>query len=173
MDSDTALLLFLGLCLLGVILIGLLIVFTPIMSWLLVGGVAFLGIKFVLTLFGLAGASPDRPRLVAENLVSKTAIKMTTEVGPAGPERFAINANGVITNHSDRTITGITVWCRAEALYGSDSDSGTIPVTIKPGETRSFVGEVADRFYGIAGTRTTLRVAPKRHFCRIAGVVEG
>jgi hypothetical protein len=173
MDSDIALILFLGLCLVGVAVVGVLIVFTPILSWLLVAGVALLGIRFLLTFLGLTGATPDRPRLLTENLVSKMTISLTTEVGQAGPERFAINARGVITNHSDRTITGITVWCRAEALYGSDTDSGTIPVTVRPGETRSFSGEVADRFHGIAERGTVLRVAPKRHFCRVAGVVEG
>lgn len=173
MNSDTALLLFLGLCLLGVIFVGLLIIFTPIMSWLLIGGVAIIGVKFALTLFGLAGASPDRPRMLSENLISKTAILMSTQVEPDGPERFAINASGTITNHSDRLITGIEVWCRAEALYGSDTDSGTIPVAVRPGETKPFSCEIADRFYGIAEKGKMLRVAPKRHFCRVERLVEG
>ncbi|QRM31088.1 hypothetical protein [Microvirga sp. VF16] len=173
MDSDTALLVFLGVCLIGVVLVGLLIVFTPIMSWLLIGGVVFLGVKFGLTLFGLSGASSDRPRLLSENLVSKSTISMSTGVRPAGPERFAINASGSISNHSDRLITGIKVWCRAEALHGSDTGSGTIPVAVKPGETQSFSGEVANRFYGIAQSGKVLRVAPERHFCRVERLIEG
>ena len=173
MDAGTAFLIFLGLCLIGVILIGLLIVATPIMSWLLIGGVVFLGIRFVLTFFGLAGASPDHPRLSSDNLISKTTITMATNVGLAGSERFAINASGVISNKSDRIIAGIKVWCRAEALHGSDTASGIIPVTIRPGETHSFSGEVADRFYGVSQRGKVLRVAPKRRFCRVERLIEG
>ncbi|MFC4173602.1 hypothetical protein ACFOYU_16315 [Microvirga sp. GCM10011540] len=173
MDSGLALLMFVGLCLLGVVLVGLLIVATPIMSWLLIGSVVFLGFRFVLTLLGLAGSSPDHPRLSPESFISKAAITMATEIGLAGPERFAINASGMITNRSDRTIAGIRIWCRAEALYGSDTDSGTIPVTVNRAETRSFSGVVANRFYGITRIGTVLRVAPERHFCRVERLIEG
>jgi hypothetical protein len=173
MDSGLALLIFVGLCLLGTVLIGMLIVATPIMSWLLIGGVTILGFRLVLTLLGLVGSSPDHPRLSPESFISKATITMATEIGLAGPERFAISASGAITNQSDRIITGIKIWCRAEALYGSETDSGIISVTIKPGETRSFSGEIADRFYGIAQRGTILRVGPKRHFCRVERLIEG
>jgi hypothetical protein len=173
MDSGLALLIFVGLCHLGVVFISFLIVATPVMSWLLIGSVMFLGFRFVLTLLGLAGSSQDHPRLSPESFISKAAITMTTEIGLAGPERFVINASGTITNRSDRTIAGIRIWCRAEALYGSDTDSGTIPVTVRPGETRPFSGEVADRFYGVSQRGAGLRVAPKRRFCRVERLIEG
>src|SRR3954452_4528743 len=117
MDSDLVLLLFYGLCVVGLTLIGLLILFTPIVSWLLIGGVAYLGIKFVLTIVGASGAPPNRPRLSPEKLISQNSIQLETNVAQAGPERFLINARGSIINRSDRTVVAIRIWCRTESLH--------------------------------------------------------
>jgi hypothetical protein len=167
------LLIFLGLVLLGLFAVLCLIAFTPIVSWLLVAGVIFVGLKFIGMMFGITDRSEARPRLVSEHLVAKMAINMNTRVEPASTqEYFAIIASGQITNNSDREISGMSVWCRAEAIHGSDTESGSIELDLKPGETKSFSGVVSDKLWSVTQPGKSLRVSPRQHFCRVVRVFE-
>jgi hypothetical protein len=174
MDPDIALVIFLGLCLVGAGLFLYFVVLNPF-AWtvMLVLGIVFFGLKTCTQATGISGPSESRPRLTPDNLISMMSYSLSTTIGEGHHvENFAANASGSITNNSDREITAMKVWCRAEAMQGSETESGWIPVSLRPGETKSFSGQVSDRFDGITQSGRSLRVPPVRHFCRIAELKE-
>jgi len=64
------------------------------------------------------------------------SLSLNTSTGPGKDlEHFAITVSGSLTNHSDREITHMRVWCRAEAIQGSEAESGWIrfPLLIRLG----------------------------------------
>jgi hypothetical protein len=101
------------------------------------------------------------------------SFSLNASTGPGNDlEHFAVHVSGSITNHSDREITHMRVWCRAEAIQGSETESGWIALRLKPGETKAFAGQVTDRFSGVAKSGHGIRVPPERHFCRITNFAE-
>jgi hypothetical protein len=102
-----------------------------------------------------------------------TSFSLNTSTSPGYDlEHFSIIVSGSITNHSDREITHMRVWCRAEAVQGSETESRWIAISLKSGETKAFAGQIADQFSGIAGPGHILRGPPKRHFCRLTKLAE-
>ena len=107
-------------------------------------------------------------------LIAMMDINMSTVVSPGDTqEHWAITASGVIQNKSNRVISQIKVWCRVESLQGQETDSDWISIgNLKPGEGKSFSGEIGGKFYGITESGKTLRVAPRDRFCRVEDIEE-
>jgi hypothetical protein len=159
--------------------LGWLIVATPLMKWLLCAVVGFLALKVVLLPYEhlsiwWSGEYPDV--VVEEEVRSKTEIVVSTQIVPTRRSgKFTLLAQGSLTNNSDRLIEGITIWCRVPKLGFGDSETvrKAISVMVRPGETKSFSGEIASGLTGIAKPGQLALQASDQHFCRLDRVYRG
>jgi hypothetical protein len=153
--------------------LGWLIVATPLMKWVLCAVVGFLALRVVLLPFDhlsiwWSGEYPDV--VVEEEVRADTEIGLSTKIVPTRRSgKFTLLAQGSLTNHSDRVIEGITIWCRVPKLGFGDNETArrTISVLVRPGETGKFVGEVSAAITGVAEIGQLALQAPDQHFCRI------
>lgn len=152
---------------------GWLVLATPFMKWLLYAVVAFLALRVILLPFEYVEIwwSGEHPDVVLEDeLRAKTHIALSTQIVPTRRSgKFTLLAQGSLTNHSDRLIESITIWCRVPKLGFGDSEttSNRFELVVRPGETESFSGEIASDLTGIPRTGHLALQAPDEHFCRL------
>jgi hypothetical protein len=151
----------------------------PLMRWCLIAVVAFLAFRVILLLFEYVEIwwSDEYPDVVLEDEIrAKTEIAFSTQIVPTRRSgKFTLLAQGSLTNNSDQVVESITIWCRVPKLGFGDSETArkTLPVMVRPGETKSFSGEIASDLTGIAKTGYLALQAPDQHFCRVAHVYPG
>src|SRR5689334_21092328 len=95
-----------------------LVLFTPFLQWCLYAGVAYLVFQVALLpikRWNFHRTGGTERQMLPEELLAKTDVVLQSEVRPGERlEQFVLNARGTISNHSDRVIERIFVWCRVE-----------------------------------------------------------
>jgi hypothetical protein len=141
--------------------------------------VGFLALRVVLLPFDYVRVwwTGEHPDVVFEDEIkARTEIVLSTQIIPTRRSgKFTLLAQGSLTNNSDRVIDGISIWCRVPKLGFGDSEtaSNRIALPARPGETKSFAGEIASGFTGIAKTGHLALQTPDDHFCRLDRVYKG
>jgi hypothetical protein len=154
-----------------------LVFLTPLVRWALYGclygGLAYLTVQVLLLPFQHAefrASGGTSVRVLPEDLLSKVDVAFNTAIRPGeGTDQFALDVTGSITNHSDRPIESIRIWCRVEKMILGDSEvvGNWIDVNVRPGEGENFTGRISGHLTGVtrAGHRTMQ--PPGQRFCRV------
>ena len=153
--------------------IGWLLARTSFMRWCLYAVVGFLALRVLLLPFDHLSIwwSGEYPDVVLEDEVrARTEITLSTQIAPTRRSgKFTLLAQGSLTNRSDRLIENITIWCRVPKLGFGDSETALnrFVLSARPGETKSFGGEISSDLTGTVKTGNLALQVPDEHFCRL------
>jgi hypothetical protein len=152
--------------------VGFVILATPVMRWFLLALVALLSIKVLLLLFVYIGVwISGYPNVTLEEEVRvKVNTALTTTITPTpGSGRYTLLASGTVTNHSDRSLSGLRIDCRVRRLMFGDFETvyRRIPIKVEAGAIGSFSETLADDLTGVTKTKYHALQAPDEHFCRM------